>query len=294
MRSGASAPGAKGARENMATKRRSLSDLYMVGKLVEVDDGEGPVPVWLQKLNPLDTEQAFRKAAAARARVLIARKDREGDAFMALWSEVSDIGSRETLIDYVIADDLGKFSDSLEAQLMHDEEWSKDGYLQGLQDSWESEMQERWLADKEDQEAVKVFDELSRFNNEVQKKLDGERDRLRKDYANVSLEDLEAKAVDRLLEMKAQLVWMQEYRRAVVWRAARDPENHKKYYFNDRSQVDELAPEVTNQLIDAYEAMTVSVPEGKELPSILSSLDSLEPSNEEETQASSGPQAAAQ
>jgi hypothetical protein len=276
----------------MAKKQRRLEDLYILGREISVDDGGGdPVVVWLQKLNPMEQEKALRRANALRAQVLMARRNQESEDWQEAYSDLEDIGARDQLVEYLIADDLAKARESAEAEQSFVEEWHKDGYLQGLRDSWldpENPLSDVYALDPEDEAARRVFLELKRFDEQVEEKLQPELKRLRKDYEELGDEELHRRAADRLMEMKAGLAWLKEFRACEVWLATRDPENHKHYYFSGRETIDTLAGEVFQQLSDAYQKLIVGVEEGKVSRSITTSSPPSEPSEKEETSPPSG------
>lgn len=276
----------------MATKTRRLEDLYILGREVKLDDGGGePVVVWLQKLNPMDQEKALRRANAARAQVLMARRNRSCEEWQEAYSDMEDLGSREALIEYIIADDLAKARESAEAELAFSEEWAKDDYLQGLQDAWndpEKPLSDEYAMDPEHPEAKRVFLEMKRFEEQVQAKIQPELDRLTKDYAALEDEDLHDRATDRMMEMKAGLAWLKEYRTCEIWLATRDPESHRQYYFGGREMVDVLAGEVFERLSSEYQKLIVGAAEGKDSRSTPSSSPPSEPTEKEETSQPSG------
>lgn len=262
------------------TKRR-LEDLYVRGRQLVIDDGTGdPVEVWLQKLNPLEHEKSIRKAGAAKARVLMAMKDHDSEEYQEAFSDVLDFGSREALVDYLIAEEASRINETKETELSFQEEWHKEGYLQGLQDAWEDPerpLKDVYATNPADIEANRVFLELKRFADQVTAEIDPLLDELRARYQDASEEDLQAEALKRFMELRAGLAWLREYRRNEVFFATREPEDHRKYYFATRDQVDELSNEVYHQLSDGCQELMVESGEGKDLPSSPSSSPSSEP-----------------
>lgn len=278
-------------------RRRRLEDLYVVGREFTADDGQGdPIVVWLQKLTPLDHEKAIRRAGAAKAKVLMARHDREAENWQETYSDVDELGDREALIEYLIAEEVAKLRESAEREMAFKEEWAKDGYLTGLQDLWEDEehpLRVAYAEDPDDPEARRVFLELKRFSDSVEEQLAPEIENRKRDYIDTSDDDLRSRATDELITLKAGLAWLREYRRCEVFFATREFGNHDVYYFAHRDVVEQLAPEVFAALSTAYQELVVDVASGKDSPKTPSSSPSSEPPNEAEQVSLSGPQVVA-
>jgi hypothetical protein len=275
----------------MSPKKRRLEDLYVVGRDLVVDDGQGQVAVWLQKLNPLEHEKAIRKAGAAKARGLMVRNDPDSEGWQEAYADVEDLGPREEIIEYLIVEDVAKTQESAEAELAFTDEWSKEDYLQGLRDAWEDPerpLKDTYAQDPEDPEARRVFLELKRFADTVTSRVEPEMGRLRRDYQDVPDETLRRKATERFIELRAGLAWLREYRYCEIWLATRDPDNHDAYYFPDREAVDRLSPQVYRTLVGAYQELTVEPMEGKGSEPTRSSSPPSEPPNGEATSESSG------
>lgn len=281
-------------------KARRLADLYVVGKMVAIDDGQGdPVEVWLQKLNPIDQEKAMRGANAARARFLAIRKDTDSDEYNSLYSQVYDVGDVDQLVEYLIAPELGKLAIARESELAEEDEWANDNYLQGLRDAWEGNdetpgLMEVYHRNPEDKEAAAVYAGLKKFMEQVEKSLEGERKALKKEYANRDIERLREDVLVQLIDVQADIEWMKEFRKAEVWLAVREPNDPKKRYFSTREEVDELSLEVQTRLMEAYRSLSVDVVEGKDLEATEDSSPSPEPQSPQETVPSSGLQVVAQ
>lgn len=287
----------------MPTTRR-LEDLFVLGRELAVTDEHGnpAVTVWLQKLNPLDTEKATRKANAAKARMLMARNNPDDDQWLEEYGQVDSFGARGTLIDYLIAEEVDKYRQSRESELAlgDDSRWSKDDYLQGLRDAWEGNPSEGdhglkrvHAEDPDDPEANRVFAELKAYADEVDKLVDGEIGRLRKDFESWDDERVRRQVVDKFIEIKASLAWVREFRACQVWLGTRDPNNHDQLYFDSREAVGRLSAPVFAQLTRAYQEMEVQPDEGKGLRAEATSSPSSEPSSSAETEAPSGLEVAA-
>lgn len=266
----------------MTTKRR-LEDLYVRGRELPVDDGSGdPVVVWVHKLSPLDHEKAIRKASAARAQVVLSARSEDSEEWQEAYADVLDLGKRDVLVDYLLAEDLARAQESTEAELSFGEEWTKDGYLQGLRDSWEDpegSLRDRYATDPDDEDARRVFLELKRFADQVDAQVAPELERLRRDYQDVPEDQLRQQAVARFVELRSGMLWLREFHKSQIFFGTRDVDDHNKRYFAHRDQVDTLAPEVFQALLHAFDELMVEPAEGKDSPRTPSSSPSSEPQN---------------
>lgn len=252
-----------------APKRRKLSDLYVVGKELTFDDGSGEdaVSVWVSKISPIEQRNAVDAAAAERARVLLYKKLPEEDPIRLRFQDQlneMDGFNREVLVGFLISSKLYEAELSAESRLGAEEPWSKDDYLKGLQDLWLNEMQDRYMENEEDEEALRVYTELKKFADEVKEAIAEDESVLRVQYEETSLDELRSKAINQLIETEADFAWMNEFRRQQIFYATRTPEDHKIRYFEDRSEVDEIDDEVFGRLLTEFTSLTVDVLEGKD------------------------------
>lgn len=269
-------------------KKRRLSDLYVVGKELQLDDGSGeePVVVFLRKLNPVEQETAVRNANAARARLLAISKSPESDEYQSLISQARDL-DRENQIDFLIGGPLQKVKAAAEAELAAEEEWSTDGYLQGLSDAWLEGLNEEYAVNQEHAEAAKVFAELQRFAKVVDEIVDEERERLVAGYEHMSEDEIVDLVAKELLTLSSDTHWVREFRKNELFFAVRE-QDKKTRYFQSREELDELSQETLFALSDAYRQLAVEPVEGKDSRRTGDSSPSSEPLDQEETIPSSG------
>lgn len=278
-------------------KRRRLSDLYVRGKEVSIDDGtDDAVTIWLQKLNGIDRESCLRRSHAAKARYVTESEDQEGDLFQAVYSQVRAMG-RDDLVALIIAEDLAKYRQRVEAEKAADEEtWGKDNYLQGLVDAWIGDENDDGLAavmaqEPEDPEVKRVNEELERFEEEVLSLVRAENERLIKDWGDAPEDTVWKRAAVRLLELRSTDAFGREFERQQLFYSVRDPEDHAKRYFGTLTELDDLDDVVRKQLVNEYNDLMVSPIEGKDLRASQPSSNSSDPSPAEEASVDSGPQA---
>lgn len=279
-------------------KRKNLSDLYVVGETVRVEAGDEFDEVWVQRLNPIDNEKALRRATAARTRMKSLFRDTDSDEYLQSVGEMDDYATEQVLIDLIILDDMAEKRASVEAELGSQEEWSDDNYLQGLFDLWAGDadnpgLSETYATDPEDPEALRVFNELKRFNDEANKQVEQWREKLVNDLKTQPREQLLPKAVEVYLDRKANAAFMDEFEKHQLALAVRRAEDHKVKYFDSAADLDDLHPNVLNQLKAALEKISLDPSEGKDSPATPDSSLSSEQQDPEETPASSGPADAA-
>jgi hypothetical protein len=280
-------------------KRRRLSDLYVRGKEYKIDDGtDRPVKVWLHKLNAIDREACFRRASTAKARFMTESDDEESDVFQSMYAQVREMSDTDGLIAILVAEDLFKYRQSVEAELGQDEKtWGKDGYIQGLVDAWIGDDNNQGLAaviarDEEDPEAKKVISEIRRFEGEVAKAVAIESERLQKDWLDTPEEILWRKSAHRILELRGNEIFNTEFERQQLYYCVREPDDHNKRYFANLHEIDDLDEKVTEDLIKFYGLMVVDTTEGKDSRASQPSSKLSDPSPAEETQPDSGQEAA--
>jgi hypothetical protein len=177
---------------------------------------------------------------------------------------------------------------AIEAEVASKEEWSKDDYLQGLRDVWGASLAEAYLEDSDNPEANRVKEELERFQAELNDELEAQREKIRRDLDQKNREDLERRVVDRLLATRADVAWLNEFRKAEVWLATRYLDDHHKRYFESREEVDQLYKPALDTLQEAYQELAVEPLEGKDLGETQISSPSSGSPDEQVTEDSSG------
>lgn len=257
-----------------------------------IDNKPVEIKVWLKKLSPTEHAKATRAASAARARHLAVALDPESDAYLAVKDDVFRMGDRDALIDYLTVEDVDKMRSSAEAALAAEPEWSEEGYLDGLRDSWVEGLADRYAEDPEDPEAKRVMTELTRFTDAVAERVEPGIEDLRASYDHVPMDELHNSTVDQVIKNRAVLVWVNEFYRQQMFFGTRRHDDRNQRYFANFDELDEMETQVRVQLQQGFEALTVDATEGKGSEEIPPSSDSSESPAAAETGASSGPKAA--
>lgn len=264
----------------MAGIERRLGDLYVTtSEPIEFLDPEGgaPIVVYMRKLSDADEEAAERRAAAARARVMSAQHDRDSDVYQAFYSDAIDF-DREVLVEFVISERLGKRRLSIESELElgEDSEWAKDGLVQALHDAWtgleEGDGLQLAYLDSEDPRhdaAVRTFQEMKRFRDEVDEALAPYHRDLLTSYEQVSDDDLLHEVVKAFFSTAGERAWLAELEKCFVWLGAYrvvEGQKSRERYFVSRMEVEHLDNDMRDRLLRAYKEMSVDVLEGKGSP----------------------------
>lgn len=252
----------------MGALRDRLTSLYVVGKEVEfdLDDGDEPVKIWVQKLNPIQKEAVIRQANSKRQSVLALKKRPENDESVKPYIDeiINTFNERELMIEFLEAEDIQNAIAKIEEEVSHRSEWEEDGYLLGLQDAWEGGLKETWLVDKDDVEAVRVYEEVKRWADQVEEEMSHIRKQIHRDYDNVPDEELTRQLMMRAIEVQADIKWLEIYRRGEIQYAVREPSDHTTLVFDSYADIENLQPQVFDKIYEEYQKLIVSPVEGKD------------------------------
>lgn len=249
----------------MATRR--LSDLMQVGKEVTFGDeaGDDTVTVFLRKLTPIDLQAAIKHANAARSRARTRYLNPESDDYLSAVTSAETMG-RDTAIDFLVSINAGELVAKHEAQVSNEDEWTKDSYLEGLQDSWvelESVYFEHEPGDPEREEAERVFTELKRYSEQIESSLQAELDDIRDVFEEREDDWLFVEAAKRSMESDCEQAWLTAYRESEIFYGVREPKDHNKRYFVDFEEVRNLSAAMVNRILQEFHELNVDPVEGK-------------------------------
>lgn len=256
--------------EVIAPSRRRLTDLYVTGGEVTLNDGENTddsVTVWLSKISPVEQRDAADKATSARARILLVKNSPvHSEERLIYEDQLLDLGltSREQWIEFIALSETQEAELSNQERIASEGEWAKNDYLEALQKAWNEGLAEKYQEDPEDEEAKKVYDELYRYTEEVLKATEEDKITIYEKYAEDTDEDLMQQAVDKIIEAESDFAWMNEFSRWQLYYAVREPNAKKVRYFIDKQEVDALDNRIVTQLLDKYREITVDPIEGKD------------------------------
>lgn len=245
-------------------KKRRLTDLYKVGKLVLMNDDsdEKPVEVYIRKLNPVEAETAVRNANVKRSQIIRDGKNPESDVYQDAMADVLDM-EKEHIVERLMSEDVAKIRASVEAEFSEEDEWAENDYLQGLRDGWENELAERYSADPTDSEALGTFNELKRFYEQVAAEVDIRSETVREGWMAKDLDELVELCIQHVVDNNSSAEWLKEFRLTQVYLACKNPEDKKSLYFSSREEMNDLESEVVQRLVSEYMSLEVDATEGK-------------------------------
>lgn len=268
--------------------KRKLSDLYVRGKELTLDDGDGAVTVWLQKLNPIDHREAIRKADATRAKFITVCRDKDSEEYNQILNAV--VGQeRALMVTYLVATERLRLGPQKLSEVADEPAWKDENYLNGLQDIWAEELAAKWADDPEDPEAKRVRAELDRYNDEVDKELDSELITYREWLESDTDEELQDKVIACQVKNVAEAAWVDTYYRWEMFFATREATDHKKRYFESIAEVNELDGGVFAEIAGAIREVTVDPSEGKDSAGTPPSSTSSESPEQLDSAQASGP-----
>lgn len=281
----------------MTVKRRRLTDLYQVGKplVFGEDDGDSEaVEVWLHKPNDVEQETIFRRANAAKIKLLKRAANPDSDEFQDALDVVCSLED-DTITNLALAEEFQKARARIEAQLATDEdgEWAKDDHYQSLFDLWRGDdenegLERRYALDPEDPEANEVLAELQRFNEQVAEAFEVEQAALLRQAAARPRSEIEAEAAKRFMATQTDDIFMKEYERQYAFYSVREPDDHRARYFERIEEIDELADVVRQRIYAELRLIMLEVGEGKGSPATPAGSASSEPTETVELSQDSG------
>ncbi len=289
---------------------KKLADLYARGKpflIAELDEETGapvdePVAVYLAKINPVQQEEAVRIGNARQAVILTAQQDHSSQQWMAISGRalMKEVGG---LVDRLVDEHRAKREPVCESRIAHEDEWKKDGYLQGLRDAWAGGLEAKFAVDPSDPDAARVSAELDRFQAQVDEELLSEVNPFRRDLEQSTIDDLREQWSEAELKLRGLIAFNVEYFKACLAFSVREPcdacpaaaasgekhvGGHPNRYFSSPDEIDVLDLRVRSQLQAAYNELTVGPTEGKDSPPQAASSGSSAPVAPVETEDSSG------
>jgi hypothetical protein len=255
--------------EVIAPVKRRLSDLFVMGEEVTFDDGDGDgISVWVQKLTPAETQLAVEKSRPSKTKIISIKKLPDDHHLKLRYLDELESSGIEDKIDFIkflIRPKLEEARLSAQERIAAEDEWSKDDYLSGLQEAWNDELQAKWVkSDDDSEEANRVYDELKRYTDQVIKEVESAEQELINELDDLSLEALQKRAVNRLIETHGDNVLIAEFRKQQLYYSVREADSHKTRYFDNIEEIDTLPEVIHTRLLTVYSELAVDSFEGKE------------------------------
>ena len=270
-------------------KQPHIRDLFVRGEKAEIRffaDGQMQhIEVYVKKPTPLEQQEAQRKARIVKARTRLRLS--EGDDRLALEQELSSL-DKDGLIEVLMSFHTSELDQRAHNDVLYGDygsDWSSTGedmiaLSQAHTDRWSEIIDENEIRAKEeielvdtdkDPELMRIQEKIDKFNEEK-----AERE---KDMTDSKLADMRKwkrsivfdKAMEKYVEVEADLAFYQEYQLHMLYEAVRYPDDHAKHYFQSPNEILEYPQVIRAQLSAAYEAMDMGAEHIKNLGSLLSS-----------------------
>lgn len=245
---------------------RRLTDLMQVGKELVLGDEEGTITVYLRKLTPIDLQSQVKHANAARSRAQARFRDDDSDDYLSVYANTEAMG-REAAIEFLLAASMGELVEKYEAQVAEEDEWKKDGYLEGLRDSWKDGLEEIYFShdegDPEREEAERIFAEQKRYVEQVEKLVNADLDEQREILEGRESEWLFTEATKKSLDSEAEQAWYSAFNEAMIYFGVRQDKDHNKRYFESYEEVRNLSTPMVNRILEEFHGLNVDPVEGK-------------------------------
>lgn len=219
----------------MTLNRLQIEEMYIQGTDLEVpnpSDPEGGYTLFIRKMNPNQQQIAVRKANAAQIKMkkLISSQD-DPDELLIFENEVDEIGGREEHIEHISLIHAAGERAKVEQEVSAEDEWSEEGYLQSLVDSWTDEMQADLLKeDDADPETKRIFEEMQRFSESVNTKVEVIQKLKVEELNSLSDGQVRLQILKDTIERAAGMEWLRVFRDYQILYGIEDPSNHERIY----------------------------------------------------------------
>lgn len=239
----------------MAVSRHQLEELWVQGVEVDVSpDEDGSIKVFARKLGPNSHQVAVRKANAARVRSKNLLSEKEDSEQKMLLMDDVESKTEDELVEFLAEIEIGNEREKIEQELSEEDEWSEDGYLQSILDSWEDGLLQDWLKGEGErsEESENAFNEMKRFSDAVEEKIEVIKERKRGNIRELGLEDMKEKVLQMYLDREAGIVWLQTFHEYQILYGIEDLETKEKIY-DSIEEVREIPIELWTRYLKAFE-----------------------------------------
>lgn len=275
-----------------ADRLKRVVDLFTEGQVVEVGaDENGPVLVWVNKLNSFEDEDCRRDGQAARAERMLEMQSGENPQMATLRLEI------EGFEDYQIVTELAGFKFEEDYMLAVDDvEMDKD---------WREKLEyvrrgQSMLDDADVPENSERRERLAQINSEymeaVQEACKKRQEARKADWSNMPRIDLEEAYLEEVVNRLGMVAYMEERRITELFYALRDCRavkddndrwdhskcNHRHRLLSDRSEVRTLPEEMLKLVLDVLNDVTVDRRTAGNSDAPASSSESSEPQSVQE------------
>lgn len=244
-----------------------LSDLMQDGDELEVPIGvdDLTLKVWIHKLNKGEHDAVVRAANLSVAGLLAVKKlPRTHPDYQEFYAEIdSSNTSDEDLVGILATWKTKKRIVAIREKVMGEEKWSKDGYLQELQEAWIENLEARYAEDPEDVEAKRVLDELDKFGEELSAAIQEQQEAYIEELNEYTPEKIRDFVADMLIDERASDLSLSEYMRLRAYHSVREFDNRSKLYFESVEEYDSCSDAIKAQIDNRIYNLTLSTSELK-------------------------------
>ena len=271
-----------------------LKDLFKVGQDVtlEVFDPSNPetpiqIPLYFRKPTVGVMDEIMAKARAKQARARRALLDPDNDDHIAIVEEINQMGHDE-LVDSIVSFEESNLRRQANSEILYgvddqgSHRWGKDGqeYLDLLEavqqrreeiishnESLGEGEQSLKIDIAQDEEYVKLTEELARFDRQVDEMFERLMEEEKTKHRQKTVETLRKELIKRMVDTKSALAFWQEYRVLTLFHATRMPDDHTKLYFESPDDILDLPDHVRSSLFALYDDFEQDVGDVKNSPS---------------------------
>ena len=249
----------------MTLARKKLDDLFRVGKEYDIapDGASEPFMVYVRKLGPTQQTTSARQANSARMEFYLDARNEESGYHRTLVAQVAEI-DLENKIRQLAMTEIAEDRQKLEQEISGRPEWSEDGKLQTLVDMWEDGLMKDWLMGEEErsEESVRVFEEMKKFTDEVDQRLQALLDIEMKKIEEKGEDWIDKKMISSQIEFDANAEWIKMFRMHQIMFGTRDIDTGEQIW-DSIDQIEDLAAELFGKLSKAVIDLNVPITEVK-------------------------------
>lgn len=257
-----------------------LLSLFNTGRLVEVkipdEEGNDQVfEIWMRRPTAGQKEEARTKAQAKMARFRQKARSEGSDEQLSLVLEVAS-DSTDELVGQLLAFASQNLREQARNEVLHSDEvgsdWSGEGLdyssilLAASQRTEEIIKHNRELEEgqdalrllpESDEELKTLRDTLGVFDREVEDRLGVLLDEEEHELRSLSDDELRSRLLKEVEDLEARMKWYEEYRLRMLHYACRFPDDRKKLYFAEATDILELPLRIQQELFMSLDAMEI-------------------------------------
>lgn len=246
-------------------KYKRLTDLFVVGRVLELPDGE---VMWLQALNPWEKNEAIMDGQTARSRTALAVSVETSQEYIRLRAKFEEFGP-EGCVEEILSARTNRYITRIALQLRQDDEWSERASLLERVDDLSTNATE--------EEQANLVQIAADYAEAIQTRLNDRLEAERYQLSSMSTEDLWDEFKETYIENVGGTAAMAEYRLAEIAYSARvcaavkveggwdhaECENHSLHVFASKEEVKGLPERLLHLLVEGVAQVSMDEVEAK-------------------------------